>query len=159
MQKPSILYVDDEQNNLDAFTAAFRRFYQIHTALSAKEGIELLGKNQVQVIITDQKMPGMTGTQFLESILLNYPDVMRIILTGYSDMEALIKAVNTCRIFRYITKPWNEKELKEAIDSALLTYSVEHGNKELLLHLKKEIMEQNSLIEQLKSQIPSTTLK
>lgn len=135
MQKPTILYIDDEQNNLNAFVAAFRRYYNILTAQSGKEGMAIMEKHPVQVIITDQKMPEMTGTQLLEAIVPIYPDVMRIILTGYSDMEALIRAINCCRIFRYITKPWNEKELKEAIDAALLTYAVEQRNKELLLYL------------------------
>lgn len=155
MQKPSILYVDDEQINLTAFTASFRRFYQIYTALSAKEALKILSEQPIQVIITDQKMPEMTGTQLLEIMLMNYPDVIRIILTGYSDMEAIIKAINECRIFRYMTKPWNEKELKEAIDSALMTYSVEHRNKELLRSLQQEIIEQNAIIEQLKSRMSS----
>lgn len=161
MQVPSILYVDDEQNNLDAFKAAFRRHYQIHTAISALEALKILGKFPVQVIISDQRMPEITGTEFFEAVLQSYPDAIRIILTGYSDMEPIIKAINTCRIFRYLTKPWNVNELKEVIDLALMTYAVEHKNKELLLHLQKKVQDQNHLIQELAEQnrVLNTTIE
>jgi response regulator RpfG family c-di-GMP phosphodiesterase len=154
MQKPSVLYVDDEQQNLNAFAIAFRRSYDIHTALSAREGLIIMRTHPIQVIISDQRMPDMTGIQFLEALMIEFPDVMRILLTGYSDMETLIRGVNNCRIFKYLSKPWNEQELREAINASLLTYSVEHHNKELLLHLQNEVLEQKKLIEELKNQIP-----
>lgn len=159
MEKPGVLYVDDEQQNLNAFTIAFRRSYNVYTALSGKEGLAIMREHPIQVIITDQRMPEMTGIQFLEAIMLEYPDVMRIILTGYSDMDSLIKGVNKCRIFRYLSKPWDEQELRDTINASLLTYSVEHRNKELLLHLQNEILEQKRIIEELKDQIPADKLQ
>ena len=88
-KKYSILYVDDEETNLRVFKSNFRRFFKIYTAVTPFEAIELLKENDVQVIITDQRMPDMTGTEFLEKILPDFPDVIKIILTGFTDIEAI----------------------------------------------------------------------
>ncbi|HUM48070.1 MAG TPA: response regulator, partial [Chitinophagales bacterium] len=121
-EKFNVLYVDDEENNLISFRAAFRRNYNIFTATSAAEGIRLLHQHTIPIIITDQRMPQMTGVQFLEKIIPEYPDTIRMILTGFSDIEAIIQAINTGRVFRYITKPWDENELKMTIDNAISLY-------------------------------------
>jgi response regulator RpfG family c-di-GMP phosphodiesterase len=107
-KKYNILYVDDEQHNLNSFKAAFRRHYNVYTALGAKEGIEVLNTNPIHLIITDQRMPEMTGVEFLEKAIGLYPETIRMILTGFSDVEDIIRAINTGRIYRYITKPWQE---------------------------------------------------
>lgn len=128
----SILYVDDEANNLIAFRAVFRTKYTIFTALSGLEGLEILSENDVQIIITDQRMPNMTGVEFLEEVIEKYPSPIRILLTGYTDMSAIIDAVNKGSIFQYLNKPWDEEELEEVIEKAYDVY------------LKKiEIMEEN----------------
>lgn len=114
-KKIKILYVDDEMHNLISFKATFRIKYDVLTAISAEEAIKLLDKNEIHVIITDQRMPGMTGTEFLESILDKHSDVMRILLTGYADINAVIDAVNKGKIFHYLSKPWNEEELDATI--------------------------------------------
>src|SRR5690349_20899166 len=108
--KIGILYVDDEVNNLTAFKATFRSSYNIFTAQSAEEGIKLLEEkiDQIQLIITDQRMPGMTGVEFLASIVEKYPEPIRILLTGYSDIHAVVDAVNKGQIYYYISKPWEE---------------------------------------------------
>src|ERR1700751_717271 len=103
----NVLYVDDEENNLNSFRAALRRDYNIFTALSRDEGIEILQKTDIHVVVTDQRMPNMTGVQFLQRIPGDQ-DNIRIILTGYSDIESIIDAINTGKIYRYITKPWDE---------------------------------------------------
>lgn len=157
--KPVILYVDDEPNNLVSFTAAFRRFYTIHTATSAKEGIEILRREPIQIVITDQRMPEMTGVQFLEAIIPDYPDSMRMILTGFSDVEAIIKAINTGRVLRYITKPWEEAELKQIIDGAIMLYELEKKNKELLISLQEETAKQLSILNIFKKYVPEDVVK
>ncbi|MBA2369369.1 MAG: response regulator [Candidatus Protochlamydia sp.] len=157
--KPVILYVDDEPNNLVSFTAAFRRFYTIHTATSAKEGIEILRREPVHLIITDQRMPEMTGVQFLEAIIPDYPDSIRMILTGFSDVEAIIKAINTGRVLRYITKPWEEAELKQIIDGAIMIYDLEKKNKELLVNLQEETAKQQSILNVFKKYVPEDVVK
>jgi response regulator RpfG family c-di-GMP phosphodiesterase len=120
--KITILYVDDEENNLFSFKAVFRMKYNVLTAISGDEAIKILEKKDVQIIITDQRMPEMTGVEFLEKVLEKYPDPMRILLTGYADMNAVIDAVNKGKIYHYLAKPWNEAELDQAIQDAYQKY-------------------------------------
>ncbi|WP_241480557.1 response regulator [Legionella norrlandica] len=100
-EKSNILYVDDEENNLTAFVATFRRHFNVYTATSGREGIEIMRRNNIQIVITDQRMPEMTGVQFLESIIPEYPNTIRMILTGFTDIESIIKAINTVGISLY----------------------------------------------------------
>jgi two-component system sensor histidine kinase/response regulator len=136
-EKFSILYVDDEESNLKGFKSIYFTEYTIFTATSGQEAMEILSNNEVHIIITDQKMPGMTGVQFLSNTLNKYPDPIRIILTGYSDIEVLMKAINECGIFRYLTKPWNETEMNLTINQALNTYSLRKENNQLIEMLKE----------------------
>src|SRR5258708_1144235 len=110
----TILYVDDEVNNLLSFKATFRLKYKVLTALTGDEALKLMDEKEVQVIITDQRMPNMTGVEFLELVLRKHPDPARILLTGYADMGAVVDAVNKGKIFQYLAKPWNEEELDQA---------------------------------------------
>jgi phosphoserine phosphatase RsbU/P len=133
---PPILYVDDEEDNLTVFNSAFRRDYEVYLALSGQEGLDILKEHEIHLIITDQRMPEMTGIQFLEKIIPDYPDCIRMILTGFSDIEAIIQAINTGRVYRYITKPWSKEELKINIDKALETYHLREQNRNLIDDLK-----------------------
>ena len=133
--KITILYVDDEENNLFSFKATFRIKYNVLTALSGDEALRLLDNNKVHIIITDQRMPEMTGVEFLEKVLEKYPDPMRILLTGYADMGAVVDAVNKGKIFHYLAKPWNEEELditiKRAYDKYLEKAELKNLNEKL----------------------------
>ncbi|HEY4196495.1 MAG TPA: response regulator [Mucilaginibacter sp.] len=126
-----VLYIDDEINNLNSFKASFRRDFEIYTAQSAREGRKILDSNEIGVIITDQRMPGMTGIEFLESILSVYPDTIRILLTGFSDMNAVMDAINRGQVYKYLVKPWQNDELKLYIQNALEIYHLRKENKEL----------------------------
>ncbi|GAA4314136.1 hypothetical protein GCM10023149_10180 [Mucilaginibacter gynuensis] len=121
-KKITVLYVDDEENNLFSFKATFRIKYNVLTALSGDEALKILAEKPVDIVITDQRMPEMTGVEFLEKVLQQFPDPMRILLTGYADMTAVIDAVNKGKIFHYLAKPWNEAELDETIKSAYAKY-------------------------------------
>jgi response regulator RpfG family c-di-GMP phosphodiesterase len=121
-EKISILYVDDEENNLFSFKATFRIKYDVMTALSGNEALDILAKKKIHVIITDQRMPEMTGVEFLEKVLEIHPAPMRILLTGYADMGAVVDAVNKGKIFHYLAKPWNEEELDMTINRAYDKY-------------------------------------
>jgi response regulator RpfG family c-di-GMP phosphodiesterase len=121
-KKIAILYVDDEENNLLSFKATFRIKHHVLTALSGDEALKILANTHVDIIITDQRMPEMTGVEFLEKVLENYPEPMRILLTGYADMNAVVEAVNKGKIFHYVTKPWNEEELDLTINKAYAKY-------------------------------------
>ncbi len=167
----SVLYVDDELHNLNSFRAAMRRYYNIFTSLSGEEGIEILRNNDIQIVITDQRMPNMTGVQFLQHIPGNQ-DNIRIILTGFSDMESIIEAINTGKVYRYITKPWDKDELKITIDNALETVMLRRNNKKLIdelqannEHLEEKVHErtlelekQTLLLEESKSKSDSLLL-
>src|SRR4051812_11215686 len=131
-----VLYVDDEMNNLNSFKAAFRRDFEIYTASSAKEGRKILDAYEIGVIITDQRMPGMTGIEFLESILPVYPDTIRILLTGFSDINAVMDAINRGQVYKYLVKPWQNDELKMYIENALEIYNLRKENKELARKLQ-----------------------
>lgn len=132
-----ILYVDDETNNLIGFKATFRSQFNIFTAASADEGKKILDEksNDIQLIITDQRMPGMTGVEFLVSIIDKYPDPIRMLLTGYSDMQTVVDAINKGQIYQYITKPWEEQHLKIVIEKAYEVYALRQENKELIKSL------------------------
>ena len=126
-----VLYVDDEVNNLNSFKAAFRRDFEIYTASSAREARKILDNNEIGVIITDQRMPVMTGIEFLESIIPIYPDTIRILLTGFSDINAVMDAINRGQVYKYLVKPWQNDELKMYIENALEIYNLRKENKEL----------------------------
>ncbi len=131
IEKIKVLYVDDEEHNLMSFKATFRIKYKVFTAISGEEAIKVMDSEPIDVIITDQRMPNMTGVQFLESILDRHPDPMRILLTGYADLNAVIDAVNKGKIFHYLTKPWNEEELDMTIQRAYDIYKLRKDEKEL----------------------------
>ncbi|MBY0477233.1 MAG: response regulator [Chitinophagaceae bacterium] len=161
----NILYVDDEVNNLNSFRAALRRNYHVFTAQSGEEGLDIFNHNDIQVVVTDQRMPGMTGVQFLKQ-LPEEPDNVRIILTGFSDMEAIIDAINTGKVYRYITKPWDKDELKIAIDNAIETVLLRRNNKKLIHELQnyneqleERVMQRTQEIEKQKKQLESEKSK
>lgn len=135
-KKISVLYVDDEENNLRSFRATFRRMYDVHVAISGEEGLKILRENDIEVIITDQRMPEMTGIEFLIQVLELNAEPMRMLLTGYSDINAVIDSINKGQVYRYLTKPWNEDELRSAIESAYEVFSLRRENKELLKKLE-----------------------
>jgi len=138
-----ILYVDDEENNLTAFKATFRRNFTIFTATSGAEGRKILDAEQVNIIITDQRMPEMTGVEFLASILPVYPEPIRILLTGFADIEAVINAINLGQVYRYVTKPWDPKELALTIMNAHEIFHLRRDNEQLT----KDLMEANDKME------------
>ncbi|WP_296699095.1 response regulator [Algoriphagus sp.] len=136
-EKIKILYVDDEENNLQAFKATFRRDYKIFLAISASEARELLKTEQVDLIITDQRMPQETGVEFLESIIPIYPKPIRLLLTGYTDIQAVIDAINKGQVYHYLTKPWEEDYLRTVIKNAFEIYMLRRENEKLTEALLK----------------------
>jgi signal transduction histidine kinase len=143
-EKYSILYIDDEGVNLNVFKATFRRDYHIYTANSAVEGVSILQSTPIDLIITDQRMPKMTGVEFLKWCKAEYPDTLRIILTGFSDTDAIITAINECDIYRYIGKPWDGEEMRLTLQKAFEVYQLKQDNRKLIADLKeaKESLEQ-----------------
>ena len=124
LPKPKILIVDDETDILDSLELTFEEDYDVLTATGGPEALALLGSEPVAVIVSDQRMPGMTGAAFLRQTVEIAPKALRIMLTGYSDMEALVEAVNDGRIHKYITKPWSPDELKQDIQRAVESHEM-----------------------------------
>ena len=144
--KIKVLYVDDETNNLLAFQAGFRRHYEIFTAATVAEGLGILNENDIQVILADQRMPKTTGVEFFGIVRKAHPDPMRILITGYSDIEAIVDAVNTGEIFRYIKKPWDDLELKNAIQNANEVYTTRKELKNKIHELERANDELNRFV-------------
>lgn len=105
-----------------SFKANFRIDYNVSIALSGMEGIKIIETKPIEIIITDQRMPNMTGIEFLEKVMKKYPDPIRILLTGYADMNAVIDAINKGKIFHYHAKPWNKEDLDSTIHRAYEAY-------------------------------------
>lgn len=139
----TILYVDDEENNLLSFKATFRIKRNVLTAISGDDALKILATHHVDIIITDQRMPEMTGVEFLEKVLKKFPDPMRIVLTGYADMGAVVDAVNKGEIFHYLNKPWNEDELELTLNRAYAKYR----EKAQLKEMNEKLEESNDQLE------------
>lgn len=146
MNPIKILYLDDEEHNLESFKASFRRQYEIYTAISGIEAKNILNHTDVHIIISDQRMPEMTGVDFFKSIKNSHPDPVRVLLTGYTDIDALAEAVNEGHIYRYLTKPWNELELNNCIINAYNSYRSRVSLKEKVAELQKTNDELNRFI-------------
>lgn len=118
--KHTILCVDDEIDNVEALERLFRTKFRVLKATSGAQALELLDQNRepISVIITDQRMPQMTGVEFLKNSIDTHPDSIRILLTGYTDMESIISAVNNGQIYRYLNKPWDPVDLLSTVERA-----------------------------------------
>lgn len=157
----SILYLDDETDNLTSFYAVFRRNYDVHIAENTNDAWIILEKHPIDLLISDQRMPGQTGVEFLEQVESRFPKILRMILTGYSDMEMIIDAINRGKIYYYIRKPWRLDEMNIILENALNFVKLSRENhrlelekQELLLdNLKKEKEQIAGQYEVLKNQI------
>ncbi len=130
-----ILYVDDEQHNLQTFKAGFKWDYKIFTARSAFEAFDVLEEETIHLIISDQRMPGLSGIEFFKRVKERFQDPIRIILTGYGDMEVVVRAINECGIYQFMTKPWKEEEMRQVMNRALEIYKLRRDKEELLAKL------------------------
>src|SRR5450432_472133 len=132
-----ILVVDDEQDNLDAFRFNFRKTFDILTATSGAEALAILAEKNVAVIVTDQRMPKMTGVELLREVRAKTPETVGIILTAFTDVDVLIEAINLGQVYRYITKPWDAKEVRGVMQYAIERYHLQAENKRLAAQLSE----------------------
>jgi class 3 adenylate cyclase len=142
-----ILYVDDEPGNLTIFEAAFEDDYDVILAESGAKALEILAQAPVDILITDMRMPKMTGAELLEKVIPLYPDTIRMVLTGYTDIESVVQAANQGRVYQFITKPWEDDQVR-----MLLRTAVEHA--ELLRQgreLRQQLLEQQHKEETIRS--------
>jgi len=138
--KPKLLVVDDEPDNLDLLYRTFYREFQVLKAENGPIALDILSREgDIAVIISDQRMPLMSGTEFLSLTATQYPDIIRIILTGYTDVEDLVEAINSGKVFKYVTKPWDDDELKAVVRQAVDTHNVlKTRTRELRRSLRQE---------------------
>ncbi len=128
-----ILFVDDETANLRLLERLFRNSYEVLTASSTAEALDLLALHDVALIISDQRMPSMTGSEFLKKAAEMRPQTVRIMLTGYTDASALVDAINSGVVYKYITKPWVNEELQQTVKRALQHYETTKAQRQLQL--------------------------
>jgi DNA-binding NtrC family response regulator len=134
--KHPILVVDDEPEILFSLRGLLRTDFEVHTAESASEALELLKQREIHVVMTDQRMPQITGVELLGQVRGEWPDAIRIVFTGYADVRAVIDAINQGHVFRYITKPWDPEELRAVLRQACEQYEQVVERKRLLSDLR-----------------------
>src|SRR5215468_6921132 len=132
-----VLVVDDEPDILRSFRFNYEEDFDVLTAESGARGLDLLSVHDVAVIVADQRMPSMSGTEFLERSMDVRPDAIRIILTGFTDVDALVQAVNLSRIYRYVTKPWSSEELRLTLLRAIEAFQLARENARLVEELRR----------------------
>lgn len=154
----TVLCVDDEPNVLSALRRTLASFgHRVVTAEGGQEGLKLLERERAEVVISDMRMPGMDGVSFLEYVSVKWPDATRVLLTGYSSLEATVDAVNRGRVFSYVSKPWDDEELQVTIQQALNHHQVITENRRLADQVRaqqREMDEQQREIERLKKEHP-----
>ncbi|MBI5753318.1 MAG: response regulator [Hydrogenophilales bacterium] len=156
----TLLLVDDEQNILSALGRLFRRDgYRIFTANGGREGLALLAENKVGVILSDQRMPEMSGSEFLSQVTTLYPDTVRIMLSGYTDLASVTDAINRGAIYKLLTKPWEDELLRDNVRQAFEHYEMAFENE----RLKRELTEANARLavtnQGLERQVEETSLE
>ena len=128
----TVLCVDDEENILHSIKRLLRKEgYRLLTALSGIEALKILEENDVHLVLSDQRMPQMSGTEFLAKVKEKYPDVIKIILTGYTQVDSITESINKGNIYKFLLKPWNDQNLKLEISKALEQYDLIQANKRL----------------------------
>jgi len=147
----NVLYIDDEPHNLTAFRASFRRDFKVFVTESVDEARDILNRENIHVILSDQRMPKMTGIEFFESIIETHPDPIRILITGYTDINAVIDAINRGQVYKYLTKPWTDEEVKIYIEKAYEVFrlrkeNIELTNKLLDVNVKLEFLARQNLL-------------
>jgi CheY-like chemotaxis protein len=140
MTTARVLYVDDEASNLIVFKAQFKKSMEIWTASSGAEALDILDQREIPVVLSDQKMPGMSGAELLAEVRVRHPHAVRMIVTAYTDFDQVVRSINESHVERYITKPWNPAELLSIVSSACELYDKAKENRSLtedLLHKER----------------------
>jgi len=154
MEKSKLLLVDDEPNLTSALVRSLDRTqFQIFTADSAQQGLMILAGNDIDVVVSDERMPGMTGSQFLSEVRKQWPNTIRMILSGQADLEAAVRAINEGEVYRFLLKPCHPKELQMTILQGLQHKKLVAQSRRLL----QEHQKQQNLLEALEKDNPGIT--
>ncbi|MDG1849062.1 MAG: response regulator [Flavobacteriales bacterium] len=147
-EKIRILYLDDERDELESFQSLFRRIFEVHIASTPEKAYEILKTKNVHIVLTDQRMDLMTGVEFLESIVEDYPDPVRILVTGYSDITAVINSINQGQVYKYISKPYPREAMQKSIENAAEVYFLRKDRQELIQKLTRACSQLEFLLRQ-----------
>jgi len=139
IKKHTLLVIDDEMDLCDSVHDLLRHNYRVLKARSAEEGLKVMQENEVHIIMTDQRMPRVTGVELLTSMFHGQPRAIRMLFTGYADLDSIIQAINQGHIFKFLKKPWQPDELEQAVAEAAAEYDRLVDQTELLDHLKTEL--------------------
>ena len=148
--KHCLLVVDDESDVCDSVYDLLRREFTVLKARSAAEGVQLLQENEVHIIMTDQRMPQTTGVEMLSSVRARHPRAVRMLFTGYADLEAIIAAINQGHVYQFLKKPWQPEELEAAVRAAAAEYDrlVDHAEETDRLHAElQQLRERLTVLE------------
>lgn len=151
--KHCILVVDDEPDICDSVHALLHREFRVLSASSALEGMRVMQENDVHVVMTDQRMPRTTGVELLASVRQQHPQAVRILFTGYADVDAIVEAINTSQIFRFVKKPWNPVELEQIVRDAAAEHDRIHTSLEQSERLNAEIRGLRERVDQLEGEV------
>src|SRR4030067_3863555 len=147
----SLLLVDDEENILNSLKRTFRKEqYRIITAQSGMEGLSVIDREKVSLVLSDHRMPGMEGVEFLNEVRQKSTDTIKMMLTGYADMQSVMNAINHGEVYRFITKPWDDEEIRLIVKDALHHYDLIDENLELhalTLRQNMELIDLNNNLE------------
>ena len=158
MSLPKILFVDDESNILQTVRRVMRKAdIEIETSTSPKEALELVEKEKYAVVVSDQRMPGMGGVELLERVRTLSPDTIRVILTGYADVQASVDAINRGAVYRYLNKPWEDDDLRNTVRQAVDQYLLVQENRRLQELSERQNEELKDLNENLKQKVMERT--
>tara|TARA_X000000950_G_C13605177_1_gene533015 strand:- start:81 stop:665 length:585 start_codon:yes stop_codon:yes gene_type:complete len=147
-EKIRILYLDDEIDELESFQSLYRRVFTVFIASTPEKAREIIEKENLHIILTDQRMEPMTGVEFLKSIIADYPDPVRILVTGYADMNAVIDSINMGQVYKYIAKPYPREAMQKAIENAGELFFLRRDRKELIQKLTRSCSQLEFLLRQ-----------
>src|ERR1035437_10824096 len=141
METDNILIVDDERNIIESLKRIFIDDpYHVYSAENAAEGLAILEMHKIKVVISDEMMPGMSGAEFLSKVSGQFPNIVRIMLTGHASLQAAIRAINMGEIYRFFTKPWSELEIRYTVKAAIEKFNLDDENRRLLDIIKKQAL-------------------
>jgi DNA-binding NtrC family response regulator len=144
-RKHAVLLVDDEPDLLFSLNGLLRREFELHTAQSAREALQILAQHPIDVVMTDQRMPEMTGVELLGEVKSRFPDTIRIVFTGYADIKAVVDGINKGELYRYVTKPWDPDDLIALLHCAGARYDELIDRRRLLADLRSHLAETGRL--------------
>src|SRR4030067_1316908 len=154
----SVLLVDDEENILNALKRTFRKEpYRIITAASGLEGLSVIEREKITLVLSDHRMPGMEGVEFLSEVRKKSPDTIRMMLTGYADIQAVMNAINQGEVYRFISKPWDDEEIRFIIRDAIRHYDLITENRELHTLTRRQNLELKDLNSNLEEKVAERT--